>query len=111
MGVVHGTYDGNRPQHHGTSQPEGDSYLLVQERQGVDAREVYVMARAGVCGGMPLGRPAVPTRKKGTTMIQPTTTQCTVTHPAVRPYRVEVPDEVPAGLVCGRSAGCRAGSG
>ena len=59
MGVVHGTYDGSRPQHHdGTSQPEGDSSLLVQERQGVDAREVYVMDRAGVCGGMPLGHSA-----------------------------------------------------
>ena len=77
----------------------------------MDAREVYVMARAGVCGGVPLGRPVVPTRKKGTTMTQPTTTPCTVTHPAVRPYRVEVPDEALAGLVYARSAGCGAGSG
>ncbi len=87
--------------HHRPSQPEGDSYLLVRERQGMDAREVYVMARAGECGGMPLSRPAVPSPKKGNTM----------NHPTVRPYRVEVPDEALAGLVYGRSAGCRAGSG
>src|SRR5258708_36327731 len=96
MGVVHGTYDGNRPQHHGTSQPEGDSYLLVQERQRVDAREVSVMARAGVCGGMPLGRPSVPTRKKGTTLTPPTTNQSNVTQPPVPPPRLHGPDRAPA---------------
>jgi pimeloyl-ACP methyl ester carboxylesterase len=103
---------------HHPSQSEGDSYLLVRERQGVDAREVYVIARAGVCAGMPLGRPAVPTRNKEITMTQPsmdqpmpnqppvtqptmtqpTMTQPTTTQPAIRPFSFTASEEALADL-------------